>query len=230
MASLAQEGVIPPTNSPFITTWKDTSGNGNDGTLKNFGATSPWGGVGSPSNPYELTLNGTSEYVQPPALYACDTKVFSYEAWFTVPAIPAANMQIVEESGSGGSTFTGLQITNTSGNPYLVGNWGDATVTTPPPAVSVCNGALHHLVGTCNGINFNLYLDGALLSGPIAMPSGTQTSLYASLGCRLTGTSSYVNNFGGTIAVARIYKSCLTAAQVTHNYLAGLMTLPTKML
>ncbi len=55
------------TSSTTTTSWKDLSGNSNNGTLPNFALTtaSGWDGNNIHSNPSKLTFDGANDYVQP---------------------------------------------------------------------------------------------------------------------------------------------------------------------
>ena len=220
VAAYAKSGTGPGVNSPLTTDWNDDSGNGHDGTLTNFGATSPWGGVGSKASPYCLALaSASSERVALSKLNVCDTNVFSYEAWVKASSAPSAVEHIINEYGS--AYYCCLRI-DTSGYPSFTMNRASQAI--GAYSANICDGNWHHIVGTCDGTNKRLYVDGVLRSGPTTIPTGSQTSTYAAVGCEQSGASSYTAYFNGSLAVARVYPFALSQAQVTQNYNAGIPT------
>jgi hypothetical protein len=228
LASLAQEGVIPATNSPFITTWKDTSGNDNDGSLQNMaGSTgSGWAGSGTIIDPYKLVFDGLNDFISVAsipvfgvgsftleALVNLDygsayVPIFSptYEPWGTTPGYAlyvGSNGAIVFECSNGASS---------NFNPNWFSDFGNI------------KGAWHLIDVVYDGAHVTAYCDG-VKGTPKTYSLGTGTPTGA-----LHIGSFWAGYMPGSIAISRIYPIALSAAQIMHNYLSGFATLPTKML
>jgi len=230
-AALANGGVGPGLNSPLTTTFKDLSGLGNNGTLTNFGFTtaSGWAGSGTSADPYRLVFDGTNDYVAVPTLHACDDKVFTYEAWFMRSGAPSATGDVVGEANSASSnTYPYARIyIGTDGKPHLiVVDANVASVNIGGPA-SVCDGAPHHVVGTGDGTYARLYVDGALVAGPTALPPGSMATGWTTVGVSRQSSVPYYNYYlSGGLAVARIYDRTLSDAEVATNRAAGYVLAP----
>ena len=108
-----------------------------------------------------------------------------------------------------------------SGNAYISAG---GTVTTPSAATSYTNTSWHHLCGTWDGSNLNLYIDGVLKAGPTSAVSGS-----VSLNAALFIVGGISQSFNGNVTDARIYNVALTHAEVNslfvgHNIARGLVT------
>ena len=228
-AALASGGVGPGLNIPFTTTFKDLTGLGHDGTLTNFAGTpaSGYAGSGTTADPYRLVFAPNS-YVAVPALHACDDKVFTYEAWFMRSGAPSATGYIIAEySGSTYYPAANIGIDATTGTPSFRTRT-DVPITTITGPASVCDGAPHHIVGTADGTYARLYVDGVLVAGPTALPSGALGPTgWTTLGALRYGTTpSFAYYLSGGLAVARIYDRTLSAAEVAANRAAGYVLAP----
>lgn len=223
-AAKANAGTSQGINSPLTTTWTDTSGNGNNGTLANFGTTTPWSGAGTSGDPYKLATDGTDDYINVPdsALLRFGTGDFTAEVWVTTP---------YTESG----TYPGL-FGKGLYNGFNVGSWGicgnsadlnrlrfrDVAETgsfNANFAPAALADGLHHLVFTRKAGSYFGYVDGVLAS------SSTPTriaNLTSTVSVRIGSTGIGVHYIGSSIPMARLYPFALTAAQAAANYNAGL--------
>jgi len=217
----------PHTNSDADkATWYDQSLGARNGTLNGFAFTtaSGWAGSGTSADPYRLVFAPNS-YVAVPALNACDDKVCSYEAWFMRSGAPSATGDLIAEgNAANANTYPRMRL--------LIYTDGKAqfqavSATNSPSQVispaSVCDGALHHIVGTVDGTYLRLYVDGALVAGPTALPSGALGPTgWTTIGALRFGTTpSFVYYLSGGLAVARIYDRTLSAAEVAANKALG---------
>jgi len=224
-AGKANQGLSQGINSPLTTTWKDTSGNGNDGTLTNFGGTtaSGWGGSGASGDPWKLTFDGVDDYVgvADNAGVRPGTGDFTAELWLTIPYSQSA--------GSSGLLTKGLTTSAPAGTWGLwAGNPGTTTVVyrdvltagTWTGAVyleTTCPTGWNHVVLTRSAGTYRMYRAGNLASGPTTpatTPNLDSTAVITLMnaGSRYTGTAT---------PIARIYPFALTASQVSVNYAAG---------
>jgi len=230
-AALASGGVGPGLNIPFTTTFKDLSGLGHDGTLKGFAGTpaSGYAGSGTTADPYRLVFAPNS-YVAVPTLNACDDKVFSYEAWFMRSGAPITTGDLITEANAANANtypFARLLVYTTGAPIFQAHDASTGFVQAVGPA-SVCDGAPHHIVGTADGTYARLYVDGVLVAGPTALPSGALGPTgWTTVGVMRYGTTPYFLYYlDGGLAVARIYDRTLSAAEVAANRAAGYVLAP----
>jgi hypothetical protein len=170
-----------------------------------------------------FSFDGMDDSVSVPddALHRLQT--FSLEAWIRTAGIQESALAgfIVAKSGPGGNDGFELAV----GTPAQSGtvrftmnngqNGADMFGTT-----SVTNGTFHHVVATYDGTNMALYVDGQLdaqkaAAVTVSYPAGIP--LY--IGRR--EHSTIPGFFPGQIDELTIYRSALTAAQVTNLFLAG---------
>jgi hypothetical protein len=89
----------------------------------------------------------------------------------------------------------------------------------------VPNGQWHHLVGVCDQIggSVTLYVDGiSNATGTVSGGSGIKASTNAvAIGSRQSGTTTYNNQFVGSIEEVALYNYALTPAQVQAHYIAA---------
>lgn len=230
-AAKANGGTSQGINSPLTTTWYDTSGNGNHGTLTGFSG-SPWLGAGSQADPYRLSFDGAQGVTLPNLAFAAN-KTFSDEVWF---------YSISSALSSGAYAFIASESGPTSGN-YAVVGWnfysdytdyrslryyfraqdgsGTSSGTNFSPDsgwAGVLDGGLHHAVAASNGSVVKLYVDGVLrTSSPPTVPTGTMVVDQDRVGQARNGQAPYIR----PIVSHRVYPFALTAAQVTDNFNAG---------
>ena len=222
-AARANGGTGPGINSPPTTTWTDTSGNGNGGTLHNFAytAASGWAGTGAAGDPYRLVEDGIDDYVGLPFLNATGGKVFSLEAWVYTPASAPGNyIFAVGEMGPTVTTYplATLGVQNASGRAFIYyrDSASHTIYTYGPGTVNICDAGLHHLVATSDGTTVYVWMDG--VRGISGTPPSVATVMNAS---RVGEGANNQYPWLGSIAAARIYPFSLTAAQVAQNYAAG---------
>jgi hypothetical protein len=223
-AARAALGVSPGVNAPaFITTFDDTSGVGNDGTLTNFAGTaaSGWAGAGTVADPYRLVFDPTApgDYVSCPDLSAAEDKTFSYEAW--IMSTTAAGVYIISESQAVSTTQSLVFLALVAGK-ARISTIDDANAQkSVDSAVTLNDGLPHHVVGTCDGTDLKMYLDGAASGTPTTVSAGTITLTNAFVGARKRGAGAADGFFPGAVILARIHPGALTPGQVAQNYAAG---------
>jgi len=79
----------------------------------------------------------------------------------------------------------------------------------------------HHIVGTYDGANFKIYINGAESNSVAKTSSVIQGDGSIYIGTWGGGVGSATQTFDGTIAQPRIYNRALTAEEVQRNYNAG---------
>jgi len=218
-AAKAANGTSPGINSPLTTTWTDTSGNNNNGTLTNF-ASSPWGGSGAGGDPYSLSRPTDSGYVSITGNANFKTATFTAEQWVWNAANDTRYRAFLDYGySSGGYTYgyiimrystdwTGvlgayMGRSNSTGWTYLIWS-GD-----PAPV-----GSWVHVVVLYDGSYGDVYINNvrkahaAINYAPIPSSNNLNMTLHGSYP-------------GSKIASTRIYPFALTSSQISANYSAG---------
>lgn len=171
-----------------------------------------------------LFADGSGDYVDvgamPAKLQLAVGAAFSLEAWVAMGSDLSSNgPAIITEAFAGDGTvrwmlgtFNGSSPTATPSFGWYNGAWRLVQ------ASSAINDDLwHHLVGTFDGTQQRLYVDGSLVAGPTT-PGGTQPggneNLY--IGRRWDSAASWL----GFIDEVAIYSSALSSTQVSNHYAA----------
>jgi len=213
-AAKANGGTGPGINSPLTTTWKDTSGNNNNGTLTGFGGQTPWGGD-------RLTMLGNPSYVALPDLGVAEGKVFAYEVWAARPTDTVTYIHgLLCESAANYKASARLFINPFTGFGAQFSLVDDAYNKKNVYGTGVIDGnVLHHIVATADGTFMRLYIDGSLNVAAVDYSSlGSLTLTEGWIGKVSVDYPSYSD---ASIYVARIYPFALNAAQIQQNYNAG---------
>jgi VCBS repeat-containing protein len=187
----------------------DSTGN-NPGNLAPLGYTTQ-GAAGLLGNDTDAAVSfnntGTSYISIADSVSLSPTAAISVEAWVKPSATDANYHSVIEKNAS-----YWLRIEN-NGKLYFyrssVGVWVGVAGTTTPAA-----GTTYHVVGTYDGANLKLYVNG-VLDATAAATGAIDDSVNA-----LTLSDSTFP-FNGTIDEAAVYSSALTAQQVLDHYNAG---------
>jgi hypothetical protein len=175
-----------------------------------------------------FSFNGSSNYVTATSntdFQFLGLQPFTLEAWVYPTANPGTNAWlgiICRESNPGSGRdgynlyFNGSATTTTyfiferfsAGSRSSAGDAVDSTL-------SVNNWS--HLVATFDGYNMILYRNGTVLGTPGTTGSLTNTTAQLNIGM-LGPTPASTLNFLGKIAVAKVYKLALSAAEVLQNF------------
>jgi hypothetical protein len=183
----------------------DMSGNGNNGTIN--GATWVDGLFGK-----ALQFNGKNNYVSIPTINLGST--FTIEFW-----MQPANLHDYGDSLSAGTTDSWLTfVTYADGHMlYCIGNgmngfnhtWGERIAT---PAGEFTNGTWYHVVGTYDGNQIELFVNG--VSKGTAVDKGYSINQVINIGAR-TALGYY---FDGLIDEVKIFNRVLSAEEIKARY------------
>jgi hypothetical protein len=186
------------------TTWRDISGNGNNGTLTN-GPTFNSGNGGS------IVFDGTNDYVQ--TNYNAALTDFTVCVWFKVPdSTNAGSARILDKSFVNGF-WLGKNAFNSAAN-----SWGGGIRESSPPYgryLTLTDGQWHFLVFRRSGTTHTLYGDGI-----VNTTSGTVSSTPLSTSSMRIGIefSTISSPLKGDISQVSIYNRALTPSEVLQNY------------
>ena len=182
------------------TTWRDLSGNGNNGTLTN----SP---TFSSANGGIFTFNGTNQFINCGNNSSIQITVGTISAWVRTTTPGASFRSIIAKQSAWGLFFNdGILVTY---------DWGNAQTRTT--GLNIANGIWNHTamtftqtVGTPSN-NAIIYLNGASVL--------TTTIKHSNHNVNLQIAEANANQFlNGNIASAQIYNRALSAAEVAQNY------------
>jgi len=168
-----------------------------------------------PSNAADgsMLFDGTTGYMQAATTgLPTGAQVWSMEGWITMPTVPATGIHIMAEWGTNTSNeaaaigiFTGVIRLNTYSANNILG----------PTAV---NGTTYYIVGTYDGTNLRLYVNGALQGSPLAATPAIALT-YCYIGTEDNAADDF---FSGKIQGVAFYNTVLSATQVSTHYNAGI--------
>jgi hypothetical protein len=202
---LALDAANPLSYPGSGTTWRDLSGNGNNGTLEN-GPTFDSGNGGN------IVFDGVNDYMFMTGFPTSNFMTLS--CWFKT-STQQVNKYIVA-FGKNLTSNNGFDLTfqNTQIGSYIAvtgANSGGNLYT-----VNYYDNVWHHLVSTYNGSAAQLYYDGNLVS--------SRTGISGNLDIEATkrlNVGSWVNNLANAscnISQVSIYNRAITAVEVLQNY------------
>ena len=162
----------------------------------------------------EFSFNGTNSYmtITPLATFT-QTSTLSFEAWVNHTS---STQSVAFIGGAGDTGFNGwwLGIVNTTNIGFNVGN---GTVAVRAQTTKPSTNTTFHVVGTYDGSNAHIYVNGALaatqaLTGPITYTG--ITNMYIGQAESLISARYWT----GKIFATRFYNRTLTAEEVTQNF------------
>ena len=188
--------------------WKDLSGNGNDGELRNFGYTEGSGWVDG-----GLKFDGVDDYVISPYNHLFNiTEQITLEVWLkTGNEIPLSYMGVFLRRSVGAYEIFIYRRMVTFGLRL------DGTQLRHDDGIILEPNTIYHIVCTYNGAEKKIYNNGVnTFTRAISGSVSTQLKdLYV-------GWSGYSNEyFNGTIFSTRLYNRALTDEEILQNYQAG---------
>lgn len=140
---------------------------------------------------------------------------WSLEAWCSVPIIPVHTYNVLINFGTFNTgQMAGLSIqSNGTTAQFLCTTYGGDILS----SVFVTPGLTYHVVGTYDGTNTRLYVNGALVAGP------TPFTLNIALASAHIGAENVTAQdfFSGTTGRDAIYNFALSAGQVLNNFNVG---------
>jgi hypothetical protein len=193
------------------TTWRDLSGNSNNGTLTN-------GPTFNVSNYGNILFDGTNDYVSIPYNSGLIPNNLTLSVWINRTSavyyahfigIPVSNTTWTSPFTSYGIEYIGTTDTISFVTGYTDNNFDYTNVT------SFGNGVWFHFTATYDKSNVKIYINGTLQT----TRAETRT-LYASTANFYIGSNNMTSEypFNGKIANTLLYNRSLSATEVLQNY------------
>ncbi|MDD4734146.1 MAG: LamG domain-containing protein [Bacilli bacterium] len=181
---------------------EDLSGNGNNGTLTNFGYidTSGWTNDG-------LRFDNEDDYISLSDNIGYTTS-FSAFAWFKSLGTPKGGFHIIF-----GPQYLEMSIP-TSGS-LRVGVYSEIRYVSNH-GIGLNDGNWHFIGFTFDGTNKNAYIDGQYVGTQVVSGTLTYNFPYRAIGVFGSTTPTYATN--GLIKTITVYNRTLTAEEILYNY------------
>ncbi len=188
---------------PLATNSTDSVGfsNGNDNNISYSGG---------------AVLNGSNSYIINSDLI--NIPLVTISVWLNLTSYPPGNgLASGFGNGVGSGTYDKEIMIDSLGRAlfYAYDGGSKSTGTSAP----LTTGVFHHIVGTADGTNLNLYVDGSFIS---STPCGNTYTGYSVPDFLMGGNSGGANNYlTGTIKQVGLWSRALSAAEVTTLYNGG---------
>lgn len=157
-----------------------------------------------------VSAAGAGHIIVPDNAVLRPTAAITCEAWY---ASSTASLQ-------------GL-VSRWNNNGYLLrvgndaGNYVELRIQNTPMSYTLStlfNGTPRHIVGTYDGTNGRIYVNGALVAGPTALPALTAP---ASINAELGSYAAGANKLNGKLSDCAIYNTTLPATRIAAHYTAA---------
>lgn len=196
----------------------DSSGNGRDGTYvvaPTLGVAGALTGDADTAADFQGPTTGGHATVTTGTWM--DAAAITVEAWIKYDST-TANGYIADRDNNGSARDWRLFINNTTGRlDFTVWNSGGTAYTLNPTTALTIN-TTYHVVGTFDGTNIKLYVDGVQI-GTAACTGNVRTT--AQKICIGSFNESTSNRFNGVLDEVAYYGTALSAARVLAHYDAG---------
>lgn len=192
----------------------DHGSNAQNGTTHAAPTQSVTGALNGDTDTAYTFASASSQYVS-----AADTglpsgnSAFSIEGWAKIASNPAA-LAIICSFGTSSSGAQAELYVDSSGRPNVAIFGGTAVV-----GSALSTGVWHHIVGTYDGSNERLYVDGTLVAGPTA--PGVTVNLGTG-GLAISSNVTPGSYFNGSIDEVAVYSTALSQTKVTNHYTIGI--------
>lgn len=194
----------------------DSSGNSYAGTLHG-GVTQ--GATALVTHPIDLdhamTFNGSTGYVSLPTTFipTAANHAWSLEAWCSISSFNGTNYQTLVAMGNrANGALAAISVDGVS-HKWVLYTYDHSQLS----AGTASTATTYHVVGTYDGTNVRLYVNGSLVAGPTAL-SLTLTANFASIGSDGAAVTDY---FPGTLDEVAIYNYALSSTQISNHYTVG---------
>jgi hypothetical protein len=187
------------------TTWRDISGNGNNGTLTN-------GPTFNSDNGGSIAFDGNNDYVQLPTKTYTFSGGVTLEMWLNPSRV--TDQRLIDWGGTSTDLFLFVTLANTRIGAFVGNN---------QPA-SELNGVIanqwQQYVFIANGVNHIFYRNG-ILNRTFSGPGFSDLPTSISRSPRIATNQGAGEALQGNIAITRVYSRPLSATEILQNYNAN---------
>lgn len=162
---------------------------------------------------YSLNFNGSDNYVDPGMSAVSPTQI-SLACWFKTTSASLGRL-IVKPNVAASTMSWGLDYEASGAVSFRLATVGGSNITLTSPLTTYGDGNWHHVVGTYDGVNGLLYVDGSLVAGPNAGNAILYAALNVQIGRFDAGAGQY---FSGNIDDMRVYSAVITAGDVKNLF------------
>jgi hypothetical protein len=184
------------------TTWKDLSGNGNNGTLTN-GPTFNAGNIGS------IVFDGVNDYVEVSNASSLNASTQTISVWYYATVLPSRVATIVAKHDTFGS-YNGYHIYTNNGVEIKVGS----TTYYTGPNTGIAGVWYYLTLAYTSNSSMTCYVNG-ISSGTTALGNLSISSNSLRIG---RSPDSFWSVFTGRISQVSVYNRQLSATEVLQNY------------
>jgi hypothetical protein len=201
------------------TTWRDMSGNGNNGTLTN-------GPTFSSANGGSIVFDGADAFALINNPTTIQNQDFTVSVWIN-PEVQNATVISIIDFDHATSPFQGwvMQSEDAITNRYFYLAWYDGSQFQPTggggygagKGIQITTSAWQNIIYSKNGTTLLGYKNGSQVYSGTA--SNSNVSYISSRNIRIGGCVAIAGrNFKGNISLAQIYNRALSASEVRQNY------------
>lgn len=193
----------------------DISGNGHNGTINGTVTLNQTGALtGSGDTNKAMLFDGSTGWISSTASIASGSGTWSIEAWVKKSGTPSVLSVIASFGTWGTANETAFLAIDTSGFAQIGTFSGNHS-----SSVSVVDGAWHYLLGTYDGTNMKLYIDG----NTTPAVNVAQTMALTGTGVAVASAPSSIHDpLAGTVDEVAFYNTNLSTARMTAHYNAGI--------
>jgi hypothetical protein len=196
----------------------DSTANAHNGTYTGVGITYQAVGAILPNPDFAALFNGSSGASTVPNNAALNPPAVSAEAWFYPTSYGTTYARILDKGGDcdGGGYDLEFNAVGLNGVRWVI--WDVSTPTNLDSDAVVPLNQWTHVVGTFDGTNMKMYVNGVLQS---AHPTATMSVNGQALTIAVENGTCTENYFPGRLDELAIYDHVLTAVQVGRHYNAS---------
>ena len=156
-----------------------------------------------------INFDGNDDHINFEDQFNINNGAFSIEAWIKSNATNSNTQTIISKRFNTSSTDGyDLRLVNN----FISFNWNSGNSITS--AYPIDSNRWYHVAVTFSGSNYNLYIDGILVAGPIAGTNPTLNSVNFIVGAMDQNNITPFNYFNGWMDELRIWNTELTANQI----------------
>jgi hypothetical protein len=199
------------------TTMTDSSGNGHNGsyTSVTLGAT----GLLTSSSDTAASFNGTSSFGAVPYGSWMNTATWSVEALFKPSSVSGARTIVTRYTPASYDGVFHLRQDNAAVTLYAFRS--ASLVTCGATGVTLVNGTIYHVVGTYDGSNLQIYVNGTLKNTITSVTGLNNTTTVNPIGVgRSNNAGSFQEFYSGVIDEVAYYGSALSSTRIAAHYAA----------